>query len=103
MRGSAISSRSTTWACCRSWTTAASDVYGLGLLMYELFTGGGPHLSTSWRDEVGKDHRDDHYRMKEALRFPPPSGHHNEIRNDYRWLDRLILRCLRTDPRERFA
>ena len=29
-------------------STAASDVYSIGLLMYELFTGGGPHLAAPW-------------------------------------------------------
>jgi hypothetical protein len=76
-------------------------VYGIGLLMYELFTGGGPHLSAPWsRDE--KDHRDEHLRLKQALRFPPPSEAHNEIRFDFRWLDAVILRCLEVDPARRF-
>jgi serine/threonine-protein kinase len=83
-------------------TTAASDVYGLGLLMYELFTGGGPHLSAPWRTDDG-DHRDEHLRLKQSLAFRPPSEVQNEIRNDYRWLDGLILRCLECDPARRFA
>ncbi len=83
-------------------TTAASDVYSLGLLMYELFTGGGPHLSAPWRTDEG-DHRDEHRRLKQSLVFPPPSEVQNEIRNDYRWLDGLILRCLEPEPARRFA
>ncbi len=82
-------------------STPASDVYSLGLLMYELFTGGGPHLTAPWSTDDQKDHRDEHYRLKESLRFPPPSEVQNEIRNDYRWLDGLILRCLETDPARR--
>ena len=27
----------------------------------------------------------------------------NEIRNDYRWLDALMLRCLEFEPERRFA
>jgi tetratricopeptide (TPR) repeat protein len=86
----------------RGRSTPASDVYGLGLLLYELFTGGGPHLSAPWSDDK-EDRRDDHYRIKQGLRFAPPSEAHNEIRFDYRWLDGLILRCLEVDPRRRFA
>ena len=82
-------------------STPASDVYSLGLLMYELFTGGGPHLTAPWCTDDQKDHRDEHYQLKRALRFPPPSEVQNEIRNDYRWLDALILRCLETDPARR--
>jgi serine/threonine-protein kinase len=81
----------------------ASDVYGLGLLMYELFTGGGPHLSAPWCTDDDRDHRDEHYRLKQRLRFAPPSEAHNEVRFDYRWLDGLILRCLEVDPARRFA
>src|SRR5262249_14344104 len=36
-------------------------------------------------------------------RFAPPSEAHNEIRNDCRWLDALVLRCLEADPARRFA
>jgi serine/threonine protein kinase len=82
-------------------STPASDVYSLGLLMYELFTGGGPHLTAPWSTDDQKDHRDEHYRLKTSLRFQPPSQVQNEIRNDYRWLDALILRCLETDPARR--
>ncbi len=84
-------------------STPASDVYGLGLLLYELFTGGGPHLGAPWSTDDTEDHRDEHYRTKQGLHFAPPSEAHNEIRFDYRWLDGLILRCLEVDPRRRFA
>jgi serine/threonine protein kinase len=84
-------------------STPASDVYSLGLLMYELFTGGGPHLAAPWSHEDAEDRRDEHFRLKTGLHFPPPSGVQNEIRNDCRWLDGLILRCLEADPARRFA
>jgi serine/threonine-protein kinase len=84
-------------------STPASDVYSLGLLAYELFTGGGPHLSVPWSNDDKSDHRDEHMRLKQALQFPPPSQFQNEIRNDYRWLDGLIARCLEFDPDRRFA
>jgi serine/threonine protein kinase len=84
-------------------STPASDVYSLGLLMYELFTGGGPHLTAPWSSDDGHDHRDEHLRLKKGLHFRPPSEVQNEIRNDYRWLDALILRCLEFDPARRFA
>ena len=84
-------------------STPASDVYSLGLLMYELFTGGGPHLTAPWSHDDKSDHRDEHLRLKKSLHFALPSEVQNEIRNDYRWLDALILRCLETEPEHRFA
>ncbi|HTU18725.1 MAG TPA: serine/threonine-protein kinase, partial [Gemmataceae bacterium] len=84
-------------------STPASDVYSLGLLMYELFTGGGPHLTAPWSADDKQDHRDEHLRLKKALHFPLPSTVQNEIRNDYRWLDALILRCLEVEPERRVA
>jgi serine/threonine protein kinase len=83
-------------------STPASDVYGLGLVMYELFTGDGPHLSARWSTGEG-EHREENYRLKTALRFAPPSQVQNEIRNDHRWLDALVLRCLEVDPARRFS
>jgi serine/threonine-protein kinase len=84
-------------------STPESDVYSLGLLMYELFTGDGPHLRAAWETDETGDHREEHYRVKKGLVFPPPSLVQNEIRNDHRWLDELILRCLEVDAGRRFA
>jgi serine/threonine-protein kinase len=82
-------------------STPASDIYSLGLLLYELFTGGGPHRTAPWM--MDEDHRQDNYRIKKEMVFPPPSGVQNEIRNDHRWLDELIRRCLHVEPEQRFA
>ncbi len=83
-------------------STPASDVYSLGLLMYELFAGGGPHLTAAWSQD-DKDRRDEHYRLKQSLRFAPLSDVQNEVRFDHRWLDELVLRCLEVEPGRRFA
>jgi serine/threonine-protein kinase len=87
----------------RGRSTPAADVYGVGLLLYEMFTGGGPHLDAPWPGGGEEKDRDEHERIKRGLVFAPPSEAHNEIRNDHRWLDGLILRCLETDPTRRFA
>ncbi len=83
-------------------STAAADVYSIGLVAYELFTGGGPHLNVSWpRSQEGID-GEEHYRIKRGLQFRPLSEVHNEVRNDYPWVDGLILRCLELHPHQRF-
>ena len=84
-------------------STPAADVYGVGLIMYELFTGGGPHLTAPWPAPGEEAGRDEHYRIKTSLQFERPSALHNEIRNEHPWLDSLILRCLETSPERRFA
>src|SRR5262249_18594831 len=86
----------------RGRSTAATDVYGLGLLMYELFTGGGPHLTAPWPEHVNDANGEATYRVKVGLHFPPPSEVQNEIRYDHRWLDALVLRCLEAEPARRF-
>lgn len=83
-------------------STPAADVYGLGLIAYELFTGGGPHLNAPWPTASTEDSASEHYRIKIGLRFPPPSASHNEIRLEQPWVDALILRCLHPDPARRF-
>ncbi len=71
--------------------------------MLELFTGGGPHLRVAWPELDSQDRSREHYRLKQALRFEPPSAVQNEIRYDHPWLDPLILRCLELDPARRFS
>jgi serine/threonine protein kinase len=87
----------------RGKSLPASDVYSLGLVMYQLFTGGGPHLDASWEVDEKSDRSAANLRIKTGLHFAPPSTVQNEIRNDYRWLDDVILRCLENEPERRFA
>jgi hypothetical protein len=82
-------------------STPAADIYGVGLIMYELFTGGGPHLNVHWPREESR--YSENYQLKVELHFTPPSRIQSEIRRDFPWLDRVIARCLATDPARRYA
>jgi hypothetical protein len=66
-----------------------SDIYSLGLVLYELFTGRQPVTAATW-DELR--------RKRESEHILPPSSHAPEIDPA---VDRAIMRCLAFDPAAR--
>lgn len=73
--------------------TTASDIYSLGVILYELLTGHSPY---------GQVNRPPHELMTEICEQEPqrPSVHVKELRGD---LDNIILKALRKQPIERYA
>lgn len=68
-----------------------ADVYQLGLVLYELFTGELPLMGDTAMDST-------HRRLREAV--PPPSSFCARIPP---WLDTLLLNCLKLHPAQRYV
>ncbi len=68
--------------------TTRSDIYALGLVLYEVFTG-RPAFPARDRDELLR---------QQAEATPPPSSHLSGINPA---VERVILRCLEREPKDR--
>lgn len=69
--------------------TTASDIYALGLVLYELFTGRRVYEAHSL---------DEYLRLHEQMRPRPPSEVVDDVPAD---VERIVLRCLEKDPARR--
>jgi serine/threonine protein kinase len=68
-----------------------TDIYGLGLILYELLTGRPPFIGATVRETLD---------AVQALDPVPPSRLNSQVTPQ---LDRLCLRCLRKDPWRRYS
>jgi hypothetical protein len=69
--------------------TTRSDIYALGLILYELFTGKRPFTATE-RAELARSHAEDQPSR--------PSSHISGLNSA---IERIILKCLEKEPRDR--
>src|SRR5207302_5887359 len=72
-------------------TDARSDLFSLGSLLYVLATGSPPFAGSQPLAIMSKIAKGDH---------APPMAKNPRVP---RWLERIIERCLRVDPAQRFA
>ncbi len=70
--------------------TTASDVYGLGAVLYTMLTGGPPFRGDSWVEIL------EQVRMRDP---ELPSGSNRRVDRD---LETICLTCLRKDPQRRY-
>ena len=73
--------------------TTASDIYSLGVVLYELLTGNRPHQSD--RDSMGSIAL-----TISSGRITPPSKLVPSLKGD---LEIILMKALRTEPQERYA
>jgi hypothetical protein len=66
--------------------TPSADLYALGLVLYELFTGRGPAMAPTLGELI---------RLRTQSPLPPPSSVQRDL--DPR-IDRIVMRCLDRDP-----
>lgn len=72
--------------------TTASDVFSLGVVLYELLAGVRPHAAANFQDELARGFH--------AVEPEPPSTAARHLAGD---LDAIVLKALRSDPAARYA
>ncbi len=73
--------------------TTTTDVYSLGVILYELLTGKRPY-------KIGSESINEIIRAVCETNPEPPSTHNNKLRGD---LDNILLKALRKEPERRYS
>ena len=82
-------------------TTCASDVYSVGLMLYELFAGFNPFAPDAKESALAETDRLTYqFQLRHSKKLQPLAPRNNEVDRE---LESIVLKCLEPEPSHRYS